>query len=63
LAALPETEKLVEEAVRHVLSRPCDAAERRELAAWFARQAGERARIGERLVWALAASAEFRFVP
>ncbi len=61
LAAIEDTSKLVRIAIREVLSRPADDEEAKELAAWFDEQDGDRAQVCSQLVWALVASAEFRF--
>jgi hypothetical protein len=61
LAAVEDTRKLIETAVRSVLNRPPQTAELDQLAAWFDSQQQERRATCEQLVWALAASAEFRF--
>lgn len=61
LAGIEDPAQLVRSAVRAVLSRPATDEEIAELAAWLAEQGGDRAAACEQLVWALAASAEFRF--
>jgi hypothetical protein len=66
LAALKDQRQMAESAVRAVLCRPPAAGEVDRLTAWMAQQqlAGpppEPARLCEQLIWALVASAEFRF--
>lgn len=61
LAGIDETSRLVDAAIRAVLTRPSDDSEIAELAAWLEAQSGEKPARCERLVWALVSSAEFRF--
>jgi hypothetical protein len=61
LAALPSNELVIQRAMLSVLSRPATDEERRELSAWLSAQPGDRHAACAQLVWALLASAEFRF--
>lgn len=61
LAEIEENQALATSAVEALYGRPAQPTERRQLAAWLKRQPGERRDAVERLVWALATSAEFRF--
>ena len=61
LARIGDDRELVAAAVRAVLTRPATASETAELESWLRRHAGDRTAASEDLVWALAASAEFRF--
>jgi hypothetical protein len=61
LAALPTNELVVQRAMLSVLSRRPTDEERQELSAWLAAQGGDRPTACAQLVWALLASAEFRF--
>jgi hypothetical protein len=61
LAAMTDTEKMVDTAVWTLLSRAPDAEERAHLVAWVEGRKPDRARACAQLIWALATSAEFRF--
>lgn len=61
LAALPSHELVIQRAMLSVLSRQATEEERQELSAWLAAQPGDRHAVCAQLVWALLASAEFRF--
>lgn len=61
LAEISDTERLITTASKTILSRSPTADEKARLTAWFAEQQGDRGEICEQLVWALLASAEFRF--
>jgi hypothetical protein len=63
LAATGDLSTLVRTAVRGVLSRPAEQSEVDQLAAWLAAFGDDRQSACEALVWALASSAEFRFIP
>jgi hypothetical protein len=60
LATIRDDRELLRTAFRTILSRPPTGDEVAELSGWLKRQSGRRAAC-EDLVWALAASAEFRF--
>jgi hypothetical protein len=61
LAAIEDTNQLVETAVWTVLSRPPDAEEQVLLHEWIDSRGENRAGACSQLVWSLVASAEFRF--
>ena len=61
LAKIGDDRDLVRAAVRAVLARPATAGEAGDLESWLKRHAGDRKAACEDLVWALMASAEFRF--
>jgi len=61
LTLLDGAENIARTAIRRVHCREPSAEEVRDLATWLERQAGDRARACEQLVWALVTSAEFRF--
>ena len=61
LSKIGDDGELARSAVRAVWSRSATAAEVGELESWLKRHAGDRTAAAEDLVWALMASAEFRF--
>jgi hypothetical protein len=61
LAAIPETDKLIDTAVWTVLGRAPGGDERLHLADWFEARKQDRPGACSQLVWALLTSAEFRF--
>jgi hypothetical protein len=61
LAALADNKEVVETATWTILSRPPEAEEQTYLARWIDEHKEDRGRACSQLVWALIASAEFRF--
>src|SRR5262249_9608434 len=61
LAAMTDTQQLVETAVWTILSRPPEAEERTDLVQWLEARPQNRTAACGQLVWALVTSAEFRF--
>jgi hypothetical protein len=62
LAAMTDDQQMVEQALRTILARsPSDQNELQELAEWIGGQETDRRATCQQLVWALIASAEFRF--
>ena len=61
LSEISETDRLIDTAVWTILSRPAESDERSALAEWFSRSGPDSRAACGHLVWALAASAEFRF--
>jgi hypothetical protein len=61
LAAIPETDRLIDTAVWTVLGRAPGGDERSHLAEWFESRKQDRSGACSQLVWALLTSAEFRF--
>jgi hypothetical protein len=61
LTGMTDTRQLVEQAVWTILSRPPESDELAHLARWFDSQTQDRGRRASELIWALLASAEFRF--
>ncbi len=61
LSSITDSRQIVETALVNVFSRPSREEELTRLVEWFDRQEMERSKKCELLVWALIASAEFRF--
>jgi hypothetical protein len=61
LGKMDDTRRLVETAVRTILSREPSEEEVNQLSEWFDRQGDDRQQASEQLIWALVTSAEFRF--
>jgi hypothetical protein len=61
LAATTDDRELLKTAIRTIHGRPATANELSDLESWVKRHGGDRRAMCEDLVWALVASAEFRF--
>ncbi len=61
LAALTDTQQLIETAIWTILSRPPEDEERVQLRQWVEARGSDRSKACGQLIWALVTSAEFRF--